>query len=77
MCTAASTPRGTPARRTWGTWSWTGEVVRWYLVILIYISRITYCRRVWVEAEERRKKGRRQEVPAAWDSLDQHVSLHE
>ena len=76
MFTAASTPRGTQPRRMWGTSSWTGEVVRWYL-ILIYISHITYCRRVWVEAEERRKKGRRQEVPAAWDSLDQHVSLHE
>ena len=38
--------------------------MRWYLVILIYISHITYCRRVWVEAEERRKKGRRQEALA-------------
>ena len=39
--------------------------MRSYLVLSnMTISRITYRRRVWVEAEERRKKGRRQEALA-------------
>ena len=40
--------------------------MRQYSVILTMYSpsRTTYCRRVWVEAEERRKKGRRQEALA-------------